>query len=145
MDIGVIIALCVAVTLTLIAGVAAGLFGGMWWQARKTAEVWEKTYTHMREQLNYITTDTYNTGRGKERRDPRTWDTPEPPEGLMHVRRTAQPAEAPLDRERVRVQADIAPAPPPVQLPPVVPSANAQRLADTFELDDDPLGPQVKR
>lgn len=61
-DQGLIIALIVAVGFAFVGGVAAGLFFGMWWQARQTAMVWEKTYTHVRELLP-ILHDTYNTGK----------------------------------------------------------------------------------
>lgn len=62
MDAGIVVALCVLGTLAFVGGVAAGIFGGMWWQARQTASVWEKAYTHVREQLPFIKHDTYNTG-----------------------------------------------------------------------------------
>lgn len=131
MDIGVIIALCVATTLTLISGIAAGLFGGMWWQARQTAQVWEKAYTHVREQLQ-IKFDTYNVTQPKDQRDPRAFDG--------------------VSRERVRVQAATnAQTPPDVR-----PSQEAERVArslnhdfptkdDELEMDDDPFAPQIRR
>lgn len=128
MDIGIIIALCVAITLTLVSGILAGLFGGMWWQARKTAEVWEKTYTHLREQLVPRALDTYNVRQDPTQRDYLEKDR----NGCVPL-----PSEA---ASRFRVRADIAPPPAP-PLPPVVPSLQAQQ----FDLEDDPLGPQVKR
>ena len=140
MDIGVIIALCVAVTFTLISGIAAGLFGGMWWQARQTAQVWEKAYTHVREQLQ-IKRDTYNTAQPKSDRDPRAFGD------------VGGPADATPPRDRVRVQA--ATNVPEPALAEVRPSQEAQRYAGLdaglgerggldFELDDDPHGPQIK-
>lgn len=84
MDAGIVVALCVLGTLAFVGGVAAGIFGGMWWQARQTASVWEKAYTHVREQIPVIKHDTYNT-RG---------DPPPPPAT------TTQPP-----KDRVRVQA----------------------------------------
>ena len=118
MDPGLIAALIVAVTLAFVGACAGGVFFGLWWQARKTAEVWEKTYTHLREQLTPRVINTYNT-RGE--------DAP------------TAPPQRPTDAVRavVRVPADTQPP------PPVVASTAAQRLADTFE--DDPLGPQVRR
>lgn len=121
MDIGVIVALVVAITLTLVAGVLAGLFGGMWWQARKTAEVWEKAYTHVRELVAVIQHDTYNTGRPELKRGVAAQFTPAAP--------------APVhEKERVVVQAATSSS-----LPPITPSADAQKAAG-ITLDDDPYG-----
>lgn len=133
MDIGIIVALVVAITLTLIAGVLAGLFGGMWWQARKTAEVWEKAYTHVRELVSVIRHDTYNTGR--EPPPPRATGGPVAPGKFGVV--GEQPPEQGILKERVVVQAGTSPP------PPVTPSPSAARFG--IELEDDPLGPQVKR
>lgn len=143
MDIGVIVALVVAITLTLIAGVLAGLFGGMWWQARKTAEVWEKAYTHVRELVSVIRHDTYNTGRETTPaprdpvREPRRDGGPVPPTSWQ-VRPLVgeQPPEQGILKERVVVHADTR--------APVTPSPEASRFADV-ELEDDPFAPQVKR
>lgn len=124
MDIGVVVALIVAISLTLIAGVLAGLFGGMWWQARKTAEVWEKAYTHVRELLPAIKYDSYNTGR------------PTPSGGVVPAGKYGVVGETPpeqgITKERVRVAAETAP------------SEAARTFAADF-LEDDPLGPQIRR
>lgn len=136
MDIGVIIALCVASFLTLISGVAAGLFGGMWWQARQTAQVWEKAYTHVREQLPAIRHDTYNTGREPLAPPPRERATGGPIEGGKHGLVGEQPPEQGVIKERVTVQAET-------RSPPVVPSKGAQSFG--VELEDDPFAPQVRR
>lgn len=119
MDPGLIAALIVAVTLAFVGACAGGVFFGLWWQARKTAEVWEKTYTHLREQLTPRVINTYNT-RGEDA-------TTAPPHRAADAARTV-----------MRVPADMQPPPTPV-----VASTAAQRLADTFE--DDPLAPQVRR
>jgi hypothetical protein len=106
--------------LTLVAGVAAGLFGGMWWQARKTAEVWEKTYTHVREQKGFIGPDTYNTASLDAARPAR------PHKPREHVNFDEfDPPEVPTANERVRVrmQADVRP------------SADATRWASDDEPD----------
>lgn len=133
MDIGVIIALVVAITLTLISGILAGLFGGMWWQARKTAEVWEKAYTHVREQLP-SKHETYNTGRGKEERDPRVWGAPTPTE----------PTIAAPTTPRIRVPAEVAALPPAQPSDAALKMAADMRMGD-FDEGEDPLGPQVRR
>lgn len=99
MDIGFVVALSIASALAFVGGIAAGLFGGMWWQARQTAKVWEKAYTHVREQLN-IKVDTYNTGGHVKDRDPRAWgETQAPPTPDVEY----VPAAAP--RQTVRVPA----------------------------------------
>lgn len=101
MEAQLIIALIIAVVLAFLGAGAAGLFGGMWWQARQTAKVWEKAYTHVREQLN-IKVDTYNTGRGNEQRDPKAWEAPPPPreQRVEHQRAPQSNGAAVMQAER---------------------------------------------
>lgn len=131
MDISYLIILVVCLLLLFIASICAGLFFGMWWQARKTAEVWEKAYTHVRQAAGLH--ETLNTGAGREQRDPRAWTTGE----------VDLPFVQPKERPRIRLQADMSERPAPPQ-----PSADATRIGNSLlddVLDDDPHGPQITR
>ena len=65
-----VFAVILLLILTLVSGTAAGVFGGMWWQSRKTVLVWEKAYEHVRQQLPAFE---YTPPPASQKRDDAAW------------------------------------------------------------------------
>lgn len=127
-----------AIILTLISGILAGLFGGMWWQARKTAEVWEKAYTHVREQLTFIKHDTYNTGQPEPEPRPRATGgvVGKPDYGLVGEKPSSYPAPPMPSAAAMSVAEKTFVG---------LSDKRTDHLARALDLDDDPIAVQVRK